>query len=389
MHIPHARPHITSQDIQAVTAVLKTPFLARGPKLEEFENAIARYVGARYAVSVNSGTSALHLVVKALGIGPGDMVITTPFSFIASSNCILFEGAIPVFVDIDPKTAMIDSVEVEKKARELKATGKPIKAILAVDIFGNLAPWHELRRIVKKYNLFLIEDSAQALGTHITIRGRKQPRDNTRGKMAGTFGDAGIFAFFPNKQITTGEGGMVVTDNARIAKHVRMLRNYGREKGGYSHQFLGYNFHLSDINCALGVTQLSRIEISIAKRAKIIAFYRRALKGHDGISFYEAPPSARVSWFSAIALLADRYTGKQRDALLEALAKKGIDCRNYYPPIHLQPFYQKQFGYKKGDFPCAESYASRTIGLPLYPLLSVRQLSYVTKTLLDLVKRYE
>lgn len=338
-------------------------------------------MGARYAVSVNSGTSALHLVVKALGIGPGDMVITTPFSFIASSNCILFEGAIPVFVDIDPKTAMIDPVEVEKKARELKATGKPIKAILAVDIFGNLAPWQELRRIAKQYQLFLIEDSAQALGTHIFKHKKKFT--------AGTFGDAGIFAFFPNKQITTGEGGMVVTDNARIAKHVRMLRNYGREKGGYSHQFLGYNFHLSDINCALGVAQLSRIEILIAKRAKIIAFYRRALKGHDGISFYEAPPFARVSWFSAIALLADRYTGKQRDALLEALAKKGIDCRNYYPPIHLQPFYQKQFGYKKGDFPCAESYASRTIGLPLYPLLSGRQLSYVTKILLDLVKRYE
>lgn len=381
MDIPHARPDITPREIKAVTAVLKTPFLARGPKLEEFENAIARYAGARYAISVNSGTSALHLIVRALDVGPGDMVITTPFSFIASSNCILFEGAIPVFVDIDPKTAMIDLALVEKKIEELQKAKKPLKAILAVDIFGNLAAWGELQRIARRYHLFLIEDSAQALGTFTQFHGKKH--------MAGTFGDAGIFAFFPNKQITTGEGGMVVTNNARIAKTVRMLRNYGREKGGYSHQFLGYNFHLSDINCALGIAQLSRIETLIAKRAKIIAFYRRALKGHDGISFYEAPPSARVSWFSAIALLADRYTEKQRDALLRMLAKKGIDCRNYYPPIHLQPFYQKQFRYKKGDFPCAESYASRTIGLPLYPLLSVRQLSYVTKTLLDLVKRYE
>lgn len=387
MHIPHARPYITSHDIQAVTAVLKTPFLARGPKLEEFENMIARYVGARYAISVNSGTSALHLIVKALGIGAGDMVITTPFSFIASSNCFLFEGAIPVFVDINPKTAMIDPIEVEKKAVELKTAGKPLKAILAVDIFGNLAPWQDLRRIARNHHLFLIEDSAQALGTRTTIRGRKQSLHKTRGKMAGTFGDAGIFAFFPNKQITTGEGGMVVTNNARIAKMVRMLRNYGREKGGYRHQFLGYNFHLSDINCALGIAQLSRIEALIAKRAEIIAFYRQALSNHDSISFYETPLSARVSWFSAIAILADRYTEKQRDALLEALATKGVDCRNYYPPIHLQPFYQKQFGYKKGDFPNAESYASRTIGLPLYPSLSSRQLSYVTKTVLDLLKK--
>lgn len=363
--------------MQAVTAVLKTPFLARGPKLEEFENAVARYVGARHAVSVNSGTSALHLIVKALGIGPGDMVITTPLSFIASSNCLLFEGAIPVFVDIDPQTAMIDPVEVEKKAAELKAAGEPLKAILAVDIFGNLAPWQELRRIAKHYQLFLIEDSAQALGTCM-IKNRKK-------FMAGTFGDAGIFAFFPNKQITTGEGGMVVTDNARLVKTVRMLRNYGREGGGYYHHMLGYNFHLSDINCALGISQLSRIEAFIAKRARIVAYYTKAFRGHSSISFYDTPPATRVSWFSAIAILAPHYTERQRDALLKALAKKGVDCRNYYPPIHLQPAY-RYLGYKKGDFPYAESYAAHTIGLPLYLSLSARQLSYVTKTTLDLLK---
>jgi len=377
MQIPHARPDITSQEIKAVTAVLKTPFLARGPKLAEFEETITRYVGARYAISVNSGTSALHLIVKALGIGPGDMVITTPFSFIASSNCFLFEGATPVFVDIDPKTAMIDPAEVEKKATELKAARKPLKAILAVDIFGNLAPWKELRRIARRHHLFLIEDSAQALGTY------QMPQR----RMAGTYGDAGIFAFFPNKQITTGEGGMVVTNNATIAKRVRMLRNYGREKDGYFHKSLGYNFHLSDINCALGIAQLTRIEAMIAKRAKIVAFYRKALSGINDVSFYEAPASARVSWFSAIALLNDRYTEKQRNTFLRALAKKGIDCRNYYPPIHLQPFYQKQFGYKKDDFPKTESYANRTIGLPIYNKLSQKGLDYVVKNVLDILKK--
>ncbi|MEK7480990.1 MAG: DegT/DnrJ/EryC1/StrS family aminotransferase [Patescibacteria group bacterium] len=377
MRIPHARPDITAKDINAVAAVLKTPFLARGPKLAEFEEKIARYVGVRHGISVNSGTSALHLIVKAMGIGPGDMVITTPLSFIASSNCLLFEGAIPVFVDIDQKTAMIDSALVEEKAKKLRAAKKPLKAILAVDLFGSLAAWNDLRRIAKRYGLFLIEDSAQALGTYAMVRGKKH--------MAGTFGDAGIFAFFPNKQITTGEGGMVVTDDAAIAKRVRMLRNYGREKGGYYHTILGYNFHLSDINCALGIAQLTRIEEIIAKRARIVEWYQQVFAGNNDVLFYAAPPFVRVSWFSAIAILADRFTETQRNAFLHTLAQKGIDCRNYYPPIHLQQSF-RQFGYKKGDFPRAESFAAQTIGLPLFSTMTHAQVDYVCAALLNILK---
>jgi perosamine synthetase len=241
--IPLSNPDIVRKDIEYVVKVLETANLSLGPKLPEFENKIADYVGAKYAAAVNSGTSALHLIIRALEIKDNDEVITTPFSFISSANCVLFERGKPVFVDIDPLTLNIDVNLIEKKIT------KRTKAILAVDVFGHPAEWKSLKRIGKKHNLKLIEDSCEAIGAEY------------RGKKAGTLGDAGAFAFYPNKQITTGEGGIIVTNNKALADLCRSMRNQGRDsRGGWlSHKRLGYNYRISDINCALGIAQMRRI----------------------------------------------------------------------------------------------------------------------------------
>ena len=233
--------------------VLNTPKLSLGPKLKVFEDRIAAYAGVKYAVAVNSGTSGLHLMLRALGITEGDEVITTPFSFIASANCILFEKAVPVFTDIDPKTLNINVNLIEEKI-----TPKT-KAILAVDVFGHPCEWDKLEKIAKEHGLGLIEDSCEALGAEY------------RSRKAGSFGDAGIFAFYPNKQITTGEGGVIVTDNKDIYELSRSMRNQGRGSGDkwLAHTMLGYNYRISDINCALGIAQMDRIDEILAKRSRV------------------------------------------------------------------------------------------------------------------------
>jgi perosamine synthetase len=244
MNIPLARPDISDLERRYMLEVLATPDLSLGPKLAEFEKRLADYAGVKYAVVVNSGTSALHLVVRALEIAEGDEVITTPFSFIASANCILFERARPVFVDIDPFTLNIDPGLAEK------AVTHRTKAILAVDVFGHPAQWDQLSALAEAYHLRLIEDAAEALGSEYN------------GRRCGSFGDAAVFAFYPNKQITTGEGGAVLTNDDSIAQLCRSMRNQGRSDGDgwLQHSRLGYNYRLSDINCALGIAQLDRIE---------------------------------------------------------------------------------------------------------------------------------
>lgn len=355
MKIPLSRPDVTEEDINAVTAVLRTPLLSLGPALPQFEKDIAEYVGVKHAVAVNSGTSALHLCVRALGIGEGDEVITTPFSFVASSNCLLFERAVPRFVDIEPQTMCINPLQVER------AIGPKTKAILGVDIFGYLADWDALRAIAAKHHLMLIEDSCEVLGSR---RGER---------MAGTFADCATFAFYPNKQMTTGEGGVLVTDRDDIARLARSMRNQGRGEGDawLVHERLGYNYRLSDINCVLGSSQLKRLESFIQKRAQVVSWYREALTPLT--DFLSAPAEqfgVRMSWFVFVAHLAEHFSEADRNELLVFLREKGIGCNNYFPPIHLQPFYQKKFGFRKGDFPVTEGIAARTIALPFYNNLS-------------------
>ena len=364
--IPLARPDITNLERKAVLEVLKTSYLSLGPKLKEFEEKIAKFVGVKYAVAVNSGTSALHLIIKALGIKDGDEIITTPFSFIASSNCILYERAKSVFVDIDEKTLNINPDKIEEKIN------KRTKAILAVDVFGQPADWDEILKIAKKYKLKVIEDSAEAIGSEY------------KGKKCGSFGDASILSFYPNKQITTGEGGMILTNIKRIAGLCRSMANQGRksEDGKWlEHIQLGYNYRLNELSCALGVAQLNRINEILAKREKIADMYNEELKSFPEITIPYMAPDVEMSWFVYVIRLSKKYLKIDRNKIIQKMAKKGIQCGIYFQPIHLQPFYKKMFGYKSGDFPVAENISQRTIALPFYNNLKEREIDYVVKNL--------
>lgn len=363
--IPLSNPDITETEIKSILDVLKTPSLSLGPKLPEFENLVAKYVGTKYAVAVNSGTSALHLIIRSLGISDGDEVITTPFSFIASANCILFERAKPVFVDINPQTLNIDVDKIEEKI------SSRTKAILAVDVFGFPADWENLKKISQKHNLKLIEDSCEALGAEY------------QKKKAGTFGEAACFAFYPNKQITTAEGGIIVSNDHNLVEMCKSMRNQGRELGEdwLQHQRLGYNYRLSDINCALGIAQMQRIEEILGKREKVANIYRQKLKNIKGICIPYNSPQIKRSWFVYVIILDDNYSIKQRDAILANLKARGIGCAGYFPPIHLQPFYVKSFDYKIGDYPITEYVAQRTIALPFYNNLIEEQIEYITENL--------
>ncbi|MBT4120365.1 MAG: DegT/DnrJ/EryC1/StrS family aminotransferase [Candidatus Peribacter sp.] len=369
--IPLSQPDISEEDIEAVTAVLRTPRLSLGPKLPEFEDAIASFVGAKHAVAVNSGTSALHLCIRALGIGEGDEVITTPFSFIASANCILYERATVKFVDIDPETYCIDPALIEA------AITPKTKAILAVDIFGYLADWKALKEIADKHNLLLIEDSCEALGS---VRS---------GTHAGMFADCGMFAFYPNKQMTTGEGGVIVTNREDIAAQARSERNQGRalDSKWLEHRTLGFNYRISDINCALGTSQLKRLPEFIEKKKQIVEWYAQELADvADKISVPQEQEGVDISWFVYVVRLADHFTAKDRDALIAHLESENIGCNAYFPAIHLQPVYTAQ-GYGEGDFPVTEHTADRTLALPFFTKLSREEVASVCSIIKDGLNR--
>lgn len=356
-----ARPHITEAEIEAVAAVLRTPHLSLGPKLAEFEAAFARFCKTGEAVACSSGTAALHLLIRGMGIGRGDEVITTPFSFVASANCAMMEGAVPVFVDVDPRTWNIDASLIEA------AVTTRTKAILPVDVFGTIPDMEAIRSVAERHKLRVIEDSCEALGSFY------------KGRPAGSLGDAGVFGFYPNKQITTGEGGMIVTNDGELAAHCRSLRNQGREgTGGWlAHPRMGYNYRLSEINCALGIVQLSRIEEIKSVRGRVQDWYRARLEGDSRIVLQSVSDGVDVSWFVFVVRLSDSYGPEVRDRMLVTLRQRGIACSNYFAPIHLQPFLAEEFGYKSGDFPHTEALAARTIALPFHHELTEGDVDFI------------
>jgi perosamine synthetase len=319
----------------------------------------------KYAVAVNSGTSALHLLIRALDIGPGDEVITTPFSFIASTNCILFERATPVFVDIEPETLCIDPALVER------AITSRTKAILAVDVFGHPADLPAIEEIAKRNGLWLIEDSAESLGS--TLGGRP----------CGSFGDAGVFAFYPNKQITTGEGGAVVTDDARIADLCRSMADQGRgAEGAWLHHVrLGYNYRLDEMSAALGLSQLARLEEIVAARVRVAGWYVEALTTIDEIVLPKVADDVGMSWFVFVVRLADRFSRTDRDRVLDKLRDRGIGCRDYFTPIHLQPYIREALGTHDGQFAVTEHVCDRTIALPFYSQMTLQDVHQVSDAL--------
>jgi perosamine synthetase len=376
LNIPLSNPDITNLERDAVLAVLNTPGLSLGPKLPEFEEVIAQYAGVKYAVAMSSGTAVLHCIIKALGIGKGDLVLTTPFSFISTSNCFLYEGAKPIFVDIDEKTYNITPGNVEKTYLSLPpAKKRKVKAVIYTDVFGVPADGEGFEALGKKHGLYIIDDSAEALGS------------SQKGRKCGSFGDAGLFAFYPNKQITTGEGGILVTNNEKLAVLARSLRNQGRDEdaGWLQHARLGYNYRISDINCALGIAQMKRIDEIIAKRRKVKEIYDDQFKDlfEKGLlTPQEVPEDCFLSPFVYVLRMADRFDKTRRESLLQHLRTKGIGCSNYFTPIHLQPHYQA-LGWKHGDMPVTEKVSERTIALPFFNNLKKPQITTITGSISD------
>ena len=368
MQVPLSSPDIIEKDIEAVVGVMKTRFLSIGPKVVEFEKRMGNYAGTRYAVAVNSGTSALHLIIRGLGIGEGDVVITTPFSFIASSNCILFEGGRPLFVDIEEGTLNLNADKVEEKLESLSGEKlEKVRALLVVDAFGQPADWDRFKEIGKKYNLRLIEDSAEALGSEY------------KGRKCGSFGEVGVFAFYPNKQITTCEGGVLVTDNEELARLARSMRNQGRGEGGgwLDHERLGYNFRMDELSAALGCSQMERIGEILEKRERVAGRYNQKLSTIEEVRIpYISPDTTRMSWFVYVIRLEKSIN---RDGVIKYLNREGVQCKPYFTPIHLQPFYKDMFGFRKGDFPITEDVSARTIALPFFNNLKEEQIDYVVE----------
>ncbi len=382
IEIPLSRPDITEVEEGLVLATLRSGRLSLGPMVERFESMVAERSGCRNGVAVNSGTSGLHLAMLALGIGPGDEVVTTPFSFIASSNAILFVGATPVFVDICPRTLNMDPAKVEK------AITPRTKAILAVEAFGNPAHMDAYAALAAKYEIPMIEDCCEALGT--TYRGRR----------AGSFGRIGVFGFYPNKQITTGEGGMIVTDDERLAGLCRSMRNQGRPIGAAAptatggsatgswlrHERLGYNYRMSEINAALGVAQMQRLTTIIEKRNVVAKRYIDRLVSNPSLVMPTIDEGTVQSWFVFVVRLAPSCSGEERDRIIRGLRTHEIGASDYFPCIHLQQFYRDMHGFGPGMFPIAESVSQRTIALPFYNDLSAKDVESVCQTLEVLIK---
>ncbi len=363
MQIPMSAPDITQAEIEAVMEVLCTPHLSLGPRVTQFEEAFAAYVGAKYAVAVNSGTSGLHLAVIAAGIGAGDEVITPSFSFIASANCVLYERATPVFVDIDPLTGNMDPALVEA------AISQRTKAIIVVHAFGQPADIDPILAIARKHHLVVIEDACEALGAQY------------KGRQVGTLADVAVFAFYPNKQMTTGEGGMIVTDNAEWAALFRSLRNQGRDvfNAWLNHTRLGYNYRMDEMSAALGLAQLRRIDELLARRDAVAALYNDQLATIPGVDRpYIAETTTRMSWFVYVIRLPN---GPTRDYLMAYLQEQGIPSRPYFTPIHLQPFYQQTFFRGRGDLVYSEMAGETCLAIPFSGVMQPEEIDYVCEHL--------
>jgi perosamine synthetase len=369
--IPLSAPDIDEEDIEAVAAVLRTPQLSLGPKLEEFERAVARYVGAEHAVGVSSGTAALHLAVRALGIGPGDEVIVPSFAFIAVANVLRYERAVPVFVDIEAATMNLDPNRIEA------AITPRTKAIIVVHTFGCPAELSKILEIAQRHHLAVMEDACEAIGAELD------------GRKVGAFADAGVFAFYPNKQITSGEGGMLVTDNPRVASHVRALRNHGRtdSENWFQHSEIGYNYRLSEMNCALGISQMKRIEAILAQRENVARRYNDKLHGNENLVLPSMDlPRRKISWFVYVVRLAAPFTRSQRDWIAREMNRRGIGCGRYFAPIHLQPAYSSEPA-TRTNLTITEREASRTLALPFFNRLRDDQIDEVCANLCDLIHR--
>lgn len=382
-------PDLTNAEREAVAKVLETTWLSMGPETKAFENAIRAYTGSKHAIAVSSGTSGLHLCVRAANISDGDLVITTPFSFVSSTNVLLFERAVPILVDVDPLTGNINAEITRQAAEDLTKGGDaakrwlprkgaeanaPLKGILPVDVFGQPPAMDSILETAHRFDLTVIEDSCEALGAKY------------KNRPAGTLGDYGVFAFYPNKQITTGEGAIIITDDDKSADVMRALRNQGRSPGDtwLQHTHLGYNYRIDEMSAALGRVQMTRLDKIISKREQVAAWYQERLENIPGIEIPLIMPSTtRVSWFVYVIRFAPEI---DRDAAAAALKESGIPNRPYFIPIHLQPYMVKKFGYRQGDFPITEDLGQRGLAIPFSGVMTEAQVDVVCEAIGEVVK---
>ncbi len=389
--IPMSSPDLTDAERAAVAAVLRTPSLSMGGEILGFEAAFREYTGLKHAIGVNSGTAGLHLCVRAAGIGEGDLVITTPFSFVASANVLLFEHAVPIFVDVDPQTGNIDTELVNQAVADLtensRAAGRwlprkgaahagCLKAILPVDVFGQPADLDPIRRIARQHDLKVLEDACEALGAEY------------KGRKAGTLGDLAVFAFYPNKQITTGEGGVIVTDDDQAAALMFALRNQGRAPGDtwLQHTHLGYNYRLDEMSAALGRIQMNRLEELLAKREMVAGWYNQRLANVPGVQVPQlAPETSRASWFVYVV----RFSAEiDRERVARKLDEAGIPAWPYFLPVHLQPYMVEKFGFQTGDYPITEDLGQRGLALPFSGVMSEAQVEIVCQALAEVMATF-
>jgi perosamine synthetase len=361
--VPMSKPDINEDDVNLVVSALRSGQLSIGPFVEKFEELARDYVGTRHAVAVANGTCGLHLCMRLAGVRAGAEVITSPFSFVASANCILYERGTPVFVDIDEETLNVDPAAVGAAITDRTV------AILPIHVFGRPAAMDSLCQTADRHSLVLIEDACEALGA--MYRNRK----------VGTFGRASVFAFYPNKQMTTGEGAIVTTNDPKWDASLRSLRNHGRKSmnDGLSHDQIGFNYRLDELSSALGVSQLSRIDVLLERRAAVAAKYGERLSTIPGVQgLLPLESTTRMSWFVYVV----RFDASlNRDEVASRLAEKGIPTRNYFPPIHLQPYFREQFGFRAGQFPVTERVSASTLALPFHTNLSDVEIEQVCAAL--------
>jgi dTDP-4-amino-4,6-dideoxygalactose transaminase len=367
--IPMARPSIGAREEELVLDALRSGRLALGPRLASFEAAFGAALGSSHVSAVSSGTAGLHLAIRAAGVEPGDDVVTTPFSFVASANCLLYEGARPVFCDIDPRTLNMTADSAGDALTE-RTTG-----ILPVHIFGYPADMPRLELLSRDCGLWIVEDACEALGAV-----------HADGTPVGARGNLSVFGFYPNKQITTGEGGAVVSPSAELKERIDSERNQGRapDMGWLDHDRLGFNYRLDDLSCALGLAQLERLDDMLAGRARIASLYSEALADVEGLDV-PCPDQGgdRRSWFVYVVQLP---RGADRDAAVVAMRERGVDTKPYLPAIHLLSFYRERFGHREGEFPVCEDVAARSLALPFYPELSDGDVEQVVETLTAVVR---
>ena len=382
MRIPMSSPDLTDRERQAVLAVLHTPRLSMGPQVEAFEEAVAARAGARHAIAVSSGTAGLHLAVRLAGVQDGDLVVTSPFSFVASANVMLYERAVPVFVDVDPQTGNLDASEAVQAVDELargqgdrwrprRGVGQDTKlrALLPVDAFGQPADFDPMLEAARRPDLPVIEDACEAFGA------------TYKGRTAGRLGDVGVYAFYPNKQMTTGEGGVLVTDRDAWAELARALRNQGRAPGDtwLEHTHLGYNYRMDEMSAALGVAQMERLEELLVKRQAVAAWYGERLAELRGVvPTPVSPTTTRLSWFVYVVRLDPAF---ERGRVMQRLQDQGIPSRPYFAPIHLQRYFVDRFGYRPGDFPVAEDLGRRSLALPFSGVMTEGEVDEVCREL--------